>query len=238
MLTLKKFFKNQNKKMRLLVIENDLILLDLLLSSLLKNHLVDVTSSLFKIENLLKNNSYQAILLSSFVFCDEQLRNRAAAVFQHSQSPVLLMTSGELSKHDFVFLGQRSVDFLHKPFSVNELNLRLDLLLFRLSTTSQTPSLNNQKLLLNNQTRSVSCAQETMFLTKKEFCLLQLFFKRPNQLLSKSLLANLVWDDEEIIYGNTIETHIASLRKKIRQISKRELIKTVRGDGYLLEDLK
>jgi len=53
---------------------------------------------------------------------------------------------------------------------------------------------------------------------------------------SKSLLANLVWDDEEVIYGNTIATHLSSLRKKIKSISGQDLIKTARGEGYFLSD--
>ncbi len=222
--------------MRLLVIENDLVLLDLLVDNLLKNYLVDVASGLFKIKNLLEDNFYQAVLLSSFVFDNEELRKRASQVFQGSQTPILLMTGGELTKQDFAFLGQRSIDFLRKPFNFSELNLRLELLLFKLPSKKQELVLSNQSLLLNNQTRSLTFAKKTLFLSRKEFYLLQVFFKRPNQLLSKSLLANLVWDNEEIVYGNSIATHISVLRKKIKQLYGKELIKTVRGDGYLLED--
>jgi len=224
--------------MRLLVVENDLVLLDLLLDNLLNNYLVDVASDLAKVKDLLEDNSYQAILLSSFIFDNERLKDHASRVFKNSECPILLMTSGELSSHDFAFLGQRSIDFLHKPFSLSELNLRLKLILFKLPVKDQELFLTNQKLLLNNQTHSLSFAKNTLFLSRKEFYLLQLFFKRPNQLLSKSLLANLVWDNEEVVYGNSIATHITSLRKKIKQLSGRELIKTVRGDGYLLEDLE
>ena len=224
--------------MRLLIIENDLVLLDLLLDSLLKDYLVDIASNLAKTQNLIEDNFYQAILLSSCVIDSEQLRSRASQVFRNSGSPVLLMTSGRLSKEDFTFLGQRSIDFLHKPFSLSELNLRLKLLLFKLPIKNQQLTLSNQKLLLNNQTHSLSFGKKTIFLSRKEFYLLQLFFKKPNQLLSKALLANLVWDNEEVVYGNSIATHISSLRRKIKYLSGKELIKTVRGDGYLLKDSK
>jgi DNA-binding response OmpR family regulator len=224
--------------MRLLIIENNLVLLDLLLDSLLKNYLVDVASGLLKVQNLIEDNFYQVILLSSFVFEDDQSRSQVSKILKNSQSPILLMTGGELSKQDFSFLGQRSIDFLHKPFNLSELNLRLKLMLFKLPMKKQELVLNNQKLLLNNQTHSLSFAENTVFLSKKEFYLLQFFFKRPNQLLSKSLLANLAWDKEEAIYGNTMATHVSSLRRKIKHLSGKELIKTVRGDGYLLEDLK
>jgi len=68
MLTLKKFFKKYKAVMRLLIIEDDLILSDLLVNYLLKSYLVDLTTNLHKIENLFDQKSYQAILLSSHVF--------------------------------------------------------------------------------------------------------------------------------------------------------------------------
>jgi len=235
-LTLKKFFKNIKQFMRLLVIEDDLILSDLLVNSLLKSYLVDLASNLGKINILFEQNSYQVILLSSFVFHNQQLKNQASQIFQKSQSPVLLLTAGEVSDQDFNFLGQRLIDFLHKPFSLDELNLRLGMILFDFVDKRQQLVLKYQNLLLDNKSHQVFCGDKSLLLTQKEFYLLQLFFKRPNQLLSKSLLANLVWDDDEVVYGNTIATHLSSLRKKIKTISGKDLIKAVRGDGYLLRN--
>jgi DNA-binding response OmpR family regulator len=236
MLTLKKFFKKYEVVMRLLIIEDDLILSDLLVNSLLKSYLVDLTSNLQKIENLFEQKSYQAILLSSCVFCSQELKKQASQVFLKTQAPVLLLTNGQVNKQDFIFLGQRLIDFLHKPFSIDELNLRLGVVLFNLSGQKPELFLKYKDLLLDNKSHQLLCGEKSLFLTKKEFHLLQLFFKRPKQLLSKSLLANLVWDDEEVIYGNTIATHLSSLRRKIKAISGQDLIKVVRGDGYLLRD--
>lgn len=222
--------------MRVLVIEDDLILSDLLVNNLLNSYLVDIASNLNKIKNLFENNDYQAILLSSFVFCDEQAKKQASLVFKKTQSPILLMTAGEVLDQDFDYLGQRLIDFLHKPFSINELNLRLSLMLFQLPSKQQPSILTYQNLLLDNQSHQLSCSGKSIYLTKKEFYLIQLFFKRPRQLLSKSLLANLVWDNEEVVYSNSIATHLSSLRKKIKALSGKDLITTVRGDGYLLSD--
>lgn len=236
MLTLKKFFKIPKEVMRLLIIENDLILSDLLVNCLLKNYLVDLTSNLQKIENLFAKKSYQAILLSSYVFHSQESKKQAELVFSKTQSPVLLLTNGRVCQQDFSFLGQRLIDFLHKPFSIDELNLRLGVILFNLSGQKQEFFLKYKNLLLDNKSHCLLCGKKSLFLTKKEFYLLQLFFKRPKQLLSKSLLANLVWDDEEVIYGNTIATHLSCLRRKIKFVAGRDLIKAVRGDGYLLGD--
>ncbi len=222
--------------MRLLLIEDDLILLDLLLNSLLKNYIVDFANNLEKITNLFEDNSYQAVLLSSLVFSNHQLRNEAGRVFKKTQAPVLLMTNGEVLLQDFDFLGQRLIDFLHKPFTFNELNLRLSLMLFQLPKNPKIFSLSYQKLILDNQSHQLFYEGKSLCLTKKEFCLLQLFFKWPNQLLSKSLLANLVWDNEEVLDNNSIATHLSSLRRKIKKLSGKNLIKAVRGDGYLLKN--
>ena len=222
--------------MRLLIIEDDLILSDLLINNLLKSYFVDLASNLAKIQNLFEQHSYQAILLSSFVFSNQYLKNQAGQVFKKNQSPVLLLTAGEISNQDFNFLGERLIDFLHKPFSASELNLRLGLMLFQLPNKNQQSTLGFQNLLLDNQSHGLFFEGKSLLLTKKEFCLLQLFFKRPNQLLSKSLLASLVWDNEEIVYGNSIATHLSTLRRKIKILSGKDLIKSVRGDGYLLKN--
>ncbi|HNV45015.1 response regulator transcription factor [Candidatus Woesebacteria bacterium] len=236
MLTLKKFFKKYKAVMRLLIIEDDLILSDLLVNYLLKSYLVDLTTNLHKIENLFDQKSYQAILLSSHVFYSQELKKRAGRVFAKTQAPVLLLTNGQISQQDFGFLGQRLIDFLHKPFGSDELNLRLGVILFNLSGEKQETCLRYKNLLLDNRSHCLVCGKKSVSLTKKEFYLLQLFFKRPKQVFSKSLLANLVWDDEEVIYGNTIATHLSSLRKKIKSISGQDLIKTARGEGYFLSD--
>lgn len=222
--------------MRLLIIEDDLVLSDLLVNCLLKNYLVDLTSNLEKIENLFDQKSYQAILLSSYVFHSQELKKQAGRVFSKNQAPVLLLTNGQVSKQDFSFLGQRLIDFLHKPFTIDELNLRLGVILFNLSGPKPETCLKYKNLLLDNKSHCLICGKKSLLLSKKEFCLLQLFFKRPKQLFSQSLLANLVWDDEEVIYGNTIATHLSSLRRKIKAITGQDLIKAKRGEGYFLSD--
>lgn len=221
--------------MRILVIEDDLILSDLLVNNLINDYLIDIAINLTKISNLLDNNFYQAILLSSAIFYDCQSKKCACKVFQKSQSPILLMTTGEVTAYDYNYLGERKIDFLHKPFSIDELQLRLNMILFQFPDKQQ-PALAYQNFLLDHQSHQLICSGNSLHLTKKEFYLMQLFFKRPSQLLSKSLLANLVWDDEEIVYSNSIAMHLSSLRKKIKTLSGRDLIKTVRGDGYLLQD--
>jgi two-component system, OmpR family, response regulator len=222
--------------MRLLVIEDDLILSDLLVNSLLKNYLVDLATNLDKIKILFEQNSYQLVLLSSFVFHNQRSKNQARRIFKKTQSPILLLTTGSVSSQDFNFLGQRLIDFLHKPFSINELNLRIETILFNLADRKQELFLTHRNLLLDNKSHQIFCGAKSVLLTQKEFYLLQLFFKRPNQLLSKSLLANLVWDDDQAIFGNTIATHLSSLRRKIKIISGKHLIKAIRGDGYLLQN--
>jgi DNA-binding response OmpR family regulator len=222
--------------MRLLLIENDLILSDLLIDNLLKSYLVDFASNIQRIQTLFEENSYQAILLSSYIFSNYQLQIQAKKVFQKTQSPVLLMTGGEVSSFDFDFLGQRLIDFLHKPFSFNELNLRLASLLFKPLNENRDFTLAYQNLYLDNHSRFLSCDGRSLLLNRKEFYLLQLFFKRPEQLLSKSLLANLVWDNDEVVYSNTIATYLSSLRKKIKKVSGKDLIKAVRGSGYTLKN--
>ena len=86
---------------------------------------------------------------------------------------------------------------------------------------------------INHQTREVLKNGKTVQLTRKEFMLLELFIKNPKKIFSKERIAASIWENTEVLYSNSIESHIAVIRRKI----DRKLIKTIRGMGYCLADI-
>jgi two-component system copper resistance phosphate regulon response regulator CusR len=132
-------------------------------------------------------------------------------------------------------------DYLVKPFSFMELLARLQALLRRAgpraaslgAADAQTVRLSDLELdLLSRQARR---AGQRITLTAKEFALLSTLLRRQGQVLSKTVLAELVWDIHFDSDLNVVEAAIKRLRAKIDDGHARRLLHTVRGMGYVLE---
>lgn len=147
------------------------------------------------------------------------------------KTPVLMLTvKAEIeSKKKMFNLG--ADDYLSKPFLLDELVLRVKALLRR-------PALNFQEqiiisdLILDNQNKVVRRAKKEIYLTKKEYSLLEYLMKNEGKIISRSELLDNIWDYNADPFSNSIETHIASLRKKLNKNKSRNLIHTFSGRGY------
>lgn len=236
--------------MRLLVIESDLILLALLLDTLPKGYHLDVASNCSKAKSLLSKRHFQGILGDWTVLENFWLDFKQSLLKKPLIPPLLIF----LDEHE---LGPRCQKLrnclavgLHKPFSLEDVQSYLEFFANKQALLnnfalmdSQRPSLNNQRpsqeeLVLIASQRQVQYFDQAIFLTDKEFALLDIFIKRAKLVISKSVLANLIWGDEESIFNNTIEQHISSLRRKLKQLTKQALIVTVRGNGYYWQGLR
>lgn len=157
------------------------------------------------------------------------------------QTPILILTAkGDLeSKVEGLNLG--ADDYLTKPFAFVELLARLRALLRRPHNSNDTV-LTCADLTLNPTTFEVFRGKTQIFLSKKEFSLLEYLMHRKNQILTKDQLASHVWDYDSDILPNTVEQYIGYLRNKIdkpfAKNPKDTLIKTVRGFGYMLSEKK
>jgi len=85
---------------------------------------------------------------------------------------------------------------------------------------------------LHTAEREVRIAGESIQLTLKEYRLLELFMRHPNQVLSREQISNSLWDFEFDGYSNVIDVHVKNLRKKLSDRGNEEVIETVRGVGY------
>ena len=92
-----------------------------------------------------------------------------------------------------------------------------------------------QNLELHLLSREVYRRDKKINLKPREFQLLECFARRPNQVLTRSMLLETVWDYHFDPQTNIIDVHVSRLRKKIDLDSKKQLIHTVRGEGYVLK---
>jgi DNA-binding response OmpR family regulator len=177
-----------------------------------------------------RTNDYDLLLLdnmlpgkSGYEICS-QLRE-----YKMSTPIMILSVQSEIdTKVDLLNCG--ADDYLIKPFSFAELSARIKALLRR------PPALENNMLTVegvsvDRKTYSVTSEDATIYLTPKEFMLLEYLMKNEGRVVSRSMILEHVWDGEADPFSNSIETHIANLRKKI---NKDKFIKTISGRGYMI----
>lgn len=147
--------------------------------------------------------------------------------------PILMLSVEKDSQAKTEALNLGADDFISKPFSYAELEARIKAMLRRPKSITNT-TLNIADLYLNPATNEVTRNGKGIYLTKKEFMLLEYFMRNENLVLSRGMLMEHVWDINGDIFSNTIEMHIANLRKKIDSKNRVKLIHTVSGRGYKL----
>lgn len=149
--------------------------------------------------------------------------------------PILMLTARGTIGDKVEGLNAGADDYLVKPFSFDELIARVKALLRRPAQQTGT-TLKVDDLELNSNSYEVSRAGEPIKLSHKEFALLEYFMHHPDQVITKDMIINHIWDEDAYILPNTVEVYIGYLRNKIDRPfpDKSPLLHTLRGFGYKL----
>lgn len=148
---------------------------------------------------------------------------------------VLILSARSAVSDRILGLDMGANDYLVKPFDFGELEARIRSLLRR--DFSQAPTvLTAGELTLDTGTRRVSCRGQDVPLTRKEYGILEYLLLHKNQVISAEEMTEHVWNNEFDPFSNTFRYHIHSLKKKLNLATGEERIRTVRGQGYILED--
>lgn len=151
-------------------------------------------------------------------------------------TPVLMLTARGDDLDRILGLEMGADDYLPKPFNPRELAARIKALLRREALLTQAHSqrvLNSPSISLDPGRQFVSCANQPVVLTGTEFATLQLLMQRAGTLVSKEDISEQVLGRKLAAFDRSIDMHISNLRKKLSDIQDAELIRTVRGAGYL-----
>jgi DNA-binding response OmpR family regulator len=128
-------------------------------------------------------------------------------------------------------------DYVTKPFSAREVVARVKAVLRRVHPDVAPAPPATSGLSVDLERRSARCGGAELSLTKIELDLLAALLKRPGQVLSRQQLLDRVWGDEVVIEDRTVDVHVKSLRKKIREAGgDPECVETVRGVGYRIRE--
>ena len=149
------------------------------------------------------------------------------------RAPVMVLTAKDAVKEKVSVLDAGGDDYLTKPFSVEEFLARARALLRRGKPEAEG-LLRAADLTLNPATREVIRGGRRIELTNKEYALLEYLLRNPGRILSRSQIAEHVWNLAFDTETNIIDVYVAYLRQKVDKGEKIRLIKTVRGVGYQL----
>ena len=149
-------------------------------------------------------------------------------------TPVLLLTARDAVEDKVQGLDAGADDYLTKPFAFAELLARVRALLRR-GTAARAPVLQIADLTLDPAVRTVTRGGEAISLTNREFALLEYLMRNTGRVLTRTMIAEHVWDYSFDSGTNVIDVYVNYLRKKIDAGRERKLIHTVRGVGYVLK---
>jgi two-component system response regulator MprA len=154
-----------------------------------------------------------------------------------SAVPILMLTARDAVQDRVTGLDAGADDYMVKPFSFEELLARLRAL-FRRHRMEAAPDIYQfADLTLNPRTHQVFRGKDEIPLTAKEFDLLELFMRHPNQVLTREQIYDHVWEYDFGGESNIIEVYIRYLRSKLEAGNRSRLIQTVRGVGYALREV-
>ena len=152
-------------------------------------------------------------------------------------TPILMLTARDAVEDRVGGLDSGSDDYLVKPFAFSELLARLRALGRREPQMTST-LLQVGELTLNTVTREVHRQARVIELTAKEGSLLEYLMRHPRQVLTRTMIAERVWNYSFDNTTNVIDVHIRNLRRKIDDPFATKLIHTIRGVGYRISDQK
>jgi heavy metal response regulator len=151
--------------------------------------------------------------------------------------PILILTARGTVKDKVIGLDSGANDYLTKPFAFEELLARCRALL-RKSEGQAPTKLQVADLTLDLLSHKVSRGDEEITLTPKEYALLEYLMRNEGIVVTRTMISEHVWDVNFDTFTNVIDVYISYLRRKIDAGHKKPLIHTLRGQGYVLKELK
>ncbi|MBL4630438.1 MAG: response regulator transcription factor [Paraglaciecola sp.] len=228
--------------MKLLVIEDDKATLDYIKKGFMEQGAVVDTAEngpdgLF----FATSNSYDIVILDRMLPKMDGLTLLAAMRAAKINTPVIILSALGHVDERIKGLQAGGDDYLTKPFSFQELNIRATILAKRHNLSSQSngpvTELTVDNLVMDLVGHKVLRDGKELSIQPKEFQLLRYLLEHQDQVVSRTLLFESVWDYHFDPKTNVIDVHVAKLRKKLEENDQSQLIHTVRGVGYVVRTL-
>lgn len=223
--------------MRILVAEDDGRLLKSLVHILSMHHFsVDGVDNGADALEYAGSGAYDGLVLDIMMPGLDGLQVLRQLREQGITTPALFLTARTEVSQRVEGLNAGADDYLPKPFSTDELLARVRAMLRRRDFF--TPDLLTLGAVsLNRSTYELSCREQTLSLSGKEFQVLELLMEHPRSVLSTDQIITRVWGWDTDVDTSVVWVHISNLRKKLSALSAPVRLRFLRGAGYVLEEL-
>lgn len=151
------------------------------------------------------------------------------------KTPVLMLTAKTTIEDKVNGLDSGADDYMTKPFSFLELRSRIQALIRR-SRQESSPTLKAADLVLDPIKHSVIRNGKNIVLTPKEFSILELLLRHKDEVVTRTMITEHVWDYNFDSMSNIVDVFVASLRRKVDKTANIKLIHTIHGVGYRLTE--
>ncbi|PQZ89368.1 MULTISPECIES: response regulator transcription factor [Pseudomonas] len=226
---------------RILAIEDDPVLAANLDSHLLqRGFCVTLRHDGQDLQNLLRDEAFDLILMDIMLPGGNGLE-LLAQLRKRQRTPVILMSALGAEQDRISGFSQGADDYLPKPFSLMEMDVRIDAILRRVAYehASQAPVNPDPQLLFDEQRADVSRNDAWANLTSTEYRVLQTLVQHPAEVLTKAFLYQQVMHRAYSQHDRSLDMHVSRVRRKLQAIGYTGgRIETVRGMGYLLTPLQ
>jgi len=221
--------------MRVLVIEDEKKVADFISNGLAEEgYAADVAHDGDQGYFLATTNEYDAILLDIMLPKMEGFTLCTKLRAEENHTPILMLTAKDAIKDKVRGLDAGADDYLTKPFAFEELLARIRSLL-RKKSLQQKTRFQVDNLVLDTITHIVSRGEREIQLSVKEYALLEYLMRNIGSVVTRTMIAEHVWDINFDTFTNVIDVYISYLRNKIDRGHETKLIHTVRGRGYVLK---
>lgn len=222
--------------MRILVVEDEKKLAGFIRKALREDgHAVDLSHDGQEGGELAQTQNYDAVILDLMLPRRGGLDVLRDLRVQGKQTPVLILTARDTVGDRVQGLDAGADDYLTKPFALDELRARLRALLRRGSASTST-TLSCADLKVGLLDRTVRRGTRTLELTPREFSLLEYFLRHTGRVLTRTSIAEHVWDYNFDWQSNVVDVFVGALRRKLEEAGEPRLIHTLRGVGYVLKE--
>lgn len=219
--------------MRILLVEDEVSIAKVIKRGMEQSqYTVDVALDGVTGLDMAHSHSYSVIILDLMLPGMGGLQICSQLRAERNRTPILMLTARGSVPDRVAGLETGADDYLIKPFDFTELLARVNAL-NRRDKIHKTRLIRIADLLIDTSLRRVTRANKEIPLSHREYTLLEALAAREGQTLTRELIQDQIWMDEES-YSNTVDVYIGMLRKKVDAEHEVKLIHTIRGLGYVL----
>ena len=220
-----------SKQKKILIVEDDLSIIELISYNLESEYDIQVCNDGQDAWVKLQNEHFDLVLLDLMIPSIDGItlckRVRSDAVLK--MLPIIMLTAKSSEQDRVLGLDVGADDYITKPFSVRELMSRINAIIRRVEGTNATSVMKIKGLVINEEEFTITDHGKLLDLTLKEFMLLKTLAEHAGKVLSRSMLLDTIWGYEYLGETRTVDVHIRHLRSKLKDP---DIIETVRGVGY------